>query len=235
MSAGAGFGLLQRYVFVRPDIDMFRYADAGWPWAYEFVVMVLVSWAVVGVFVYHAIRQLRGIDKLYRRHALINLFHAGPLYAFSRLSAQMSVGIVLFGYVWIAAYPSGVHRPLMTFVFSTFGVLLALAGFTFVWPIWGAHQRLVAERDARRREAYQAIETTVRALHADVASMELGRIDGVSKALAALRQELALLETVSTWPWRAATLRGFLSAGLLPLVLWATQQFLARVWIGPGS
>jgi hypothetical protein len=118
----------------------------------------------------------------------------------------------------------------MAFMFSTLGVLLSLAIVTFLGPIWGAHQRLVAEKERRTSEVYADLETTMQELHRDAGARVYERVDGLTKTLSGLREELALLEKASTWPWRTSTLRGFLSAVLLPLFLWSTQQVLSRAW-----
>lgn len=227
---GVAAGLLQRVLLVTPQFERFEYATSGFLFYYELVVIVVFTWALIGVFVYYLGRQLRLIDRLYRRHAVVNLFDAGPLYAFSRFSAQVSVGILLIGYLWIAAYPTGVDRSLMMFMFSTLGVLLSLALVTFLGPIWGAHQRLVEEKERRTSEVYADLETTMRELHRDAEAHVYERADGLTKTLGGLSEELALLEKVSTWPWRMSTLRGFLSAVFLPLFLWFAQQVLSRSW-----
>ena len=43
-----------------------------------------------------------------------------------------------------------------------------------------------------------------------------------------LAEELRIIQGASTWPWSPTTLRAFLTAVLLPMFLWATQQVLSR-------
>ncbi len=38
-----------------------------------------------------------------------------------------------------------------------------------------------------------------------------------------------MLEKMPTWPWQASTLRGLMTAVLLPLFLWLSQRLLERL------
>jgi len=56
---------------------------------------------------------------------------------------------------------------------------------------------------------------------------------GREAALAGLSAERALLEKASTWPWHGSTLRGLMTAVLLPLVVWGSQQALTLAFLPP--
>jgi len=43
-----------------------------------------------------------------------------------------------------------------------------------------------------------------------------------------LEKETDRIDAVSTWPWRSSTLRGFLTAVLLPLVVRGVQEAVTR-------
>ena len=225
---GIGFGLFQRFVIIGPHLETFRYASSGGLFYFENAVILLFDWSVIGTFIYHAVRQLHLIDDLYRRHTAIHLFHARPLYAFSRFSAQHAVGIAAIGYAWIAAYPPDAASAAVRLLLSSVGVLMALAVATFLAPLWGAHQRLVEERERRIQATHHKIEAAAARLHSGVSADDYAAMDGITKAITGLAAELALLEKASTWPWRTNTLRGFLTAVLLPLFLWGVQQAVSR-------
>jgi hypothetical protein len=47
-------------------------------------------------------------------------------------------------------------------------------------------------------------------------------------AIQALMEFRTELKGVSTWPWSPGTLRNFITALLLPIVLWGLQQVITR-------
>jgi hypothetical protein len=225
---GVGFGVFQRFVILPSRLEAFKYASSGGLFYVESAVVLLFDWSVIGAFVYHAVRQLHLIDGLYRRHAAIHLFHTRPLYAFSRFSAQHAVGIAAAGYAWLAAYPPDAGPEATRLLLSSLAVLVALAVAAFLGPLWGAHQRLVQERERRIHDTHRKIEAVVARLHDGVSADDYAAMDGITKAITGLAAELALLEKARTWPWQTNTLRGFLTAVLLPLLLWGVQQALMR-------
>ncbi len=66
-------------------------------------------------------------------------------------------------------------------------------------------------------------------LNRDAATLELGRADGLNKTLASLIQERELFGRLPTWPWSTTTLRAFVSAILLPLLLFVAQRALSQL------
>ena len=57
---------------------------------------------------------------------------------------------------------------------------------------------------------------------------ELARADGLNKTLASLLVQREILAKLPTWPWSTTTLRGFVTAILLPMALFLAQQALSR-------
>src|SRR5919197_4110859 len=60
---------------------------------------------------------------------------------------------------------------------------------------------------------------------------ELSEVGLLNNVLAGLNMERTLLEKLPTWPWRTDTLTGFLSATVLPILLFLIQNLL-RKWLG---
>lgn len=108
-------------------------------------------------------------------------------------------------------------------------LLALLATMTFIWPLWGVHQRLEAQKQRRIAEINERLESVLRKQHARMEAEDHAAVDGGYKAITSLSAELALVEKVSTWPWPTGTLRGFLTAVFLPLFLWAAQLLLGRL------
>ena len=58
------------------------------------VAVLLVVWWATAVFLYHTIHQFRVISRIYTRHTRVRLLHLGPLYAFSRVTQQTTIGTI---------------------------------------------------------------------------------------------------------------------------------------------
>ena len=181
-------------------------------------------------FVIHTVHQLRLVDQIHRRIGSINLFGLEPLYAFARLTALTGVTlitVVVGGWAWVTLLiPS---FELATSDYVAFGVLLAVAVASFILPLLGLHARIEDERDRRLAEAHAALSTALAEVRRRI---EAGDMDGAARindAVAAANVGVQVVSRVSTWPWRPETLRGFLSAVFLPILLWLVITILGRL------
>jgi len=194
------------------------------------IVLTVLTYFLGGAIVYHTIHQLREVRRLYARVPRIDLYHLAPLNAFAALTAQTSLGWLLLLYLTAMLIPPEI-------VASGFGVTVAVAigvaVAAFVVPLLGMHRRL----EAAKREAIAQTSARLRRvmddLHAHIDQGELDKLDPFNKASSALHAELEALGRTSTWPWATTTLRGFISALLLPMLLRVAQEVMARV-MGPG-
>jgi hypothetical protein len=186
-------------------------------------VFYRLLWWVFGTLIYHTAHQLRQIHHIYTAHTHINIFRAGPLYAFSSITALTAAGLVLPPYVFIALNPEGLGDPI-TIAYMLPITALALA--TFVWPQLGV-RRLMAEQKGQMLDAHAVrLEAALVELRQRVDARETKEIDDVIKAISALDIEENRLRQVSTWPWKPETLRYLTSALFLPLVMWFIQFVL---------
>jgi hypothetical protein len=196
------------------------------------VVGVPAGWTGVS-FIYHTVRQLRMVTKMYQRIEAINLFDLDPLHAFSLLTARTSFLLIVL--VGLATVLSMVMQLIdaSDFLLPLFATLMStLAIATFFIPLWGIHARLVEEKQRVEAENNKRIESAMNKLHRRMDDADYDDIlkfqSGVS-GLLAFRSEL---NGVSTWPWQPATLRGLLSAVFFPFFLWAIQQIMFQL-MGP--
>ena len=190
--------------------------------AYGLLFLIL---GVQGALVYHIIHQLRLVSHVYAEHAIVNLFDLSPLYAFSGLTSQTAVGLLIYDYIWLVAAPEMMSQPL-GIGFSIFFAVVAIV--TFVWPLLGIHGRLVQEKQRLLRESSQRLEAMFAKLYDRVDAGELHSIDELRVTMASLESGQSMLTRIPTWPWRSETLRGLVSALLLPLVVFVLQFVLQR-------
>jgi hypothetical protein len=194
------------------------------------MALLVLGNAASGVLVYHTIRQLAQISRIYSHHARINIYQLQPLYSLSVPGALTAVGMMLFTYIWFATSTS--MTPVVGFVEIGLSVVFAvIAAATFGLPLAGAHRRLVAEKNRRLAEAAARFEAASEELHRELDGRRLVHMDHLNKALASLELEQNAVRRAPTWPWEPGALRGLIAALLLPIVIWLIQYFLSR-WLG---
>jgi hypothetical protein len=185
------------------------------------------------IFFFHTVHQLRVVDRLQRMPARISLFQTGPVYALSSLTARTGIGLaILIYYLGFLNYATDVFgsRPQMSIVdLSTLGLLLLTTVASFVIPLLGMHDRLALEKTRALFEANKRIELIIARLHDQVDLATADGTDTVNKNLSSLLLEAETLSKKSTWPWKPETLRGFLGAITLPVVVWLITTALDRL------
>ena len=192
-----------------------------------FRVIYFLGWWVFGAFMYHAIHQLRLINRIYTQHTRVNLFRMKPLYAFSNLTSLTAGSIAMVLYGWMAVAPEVSLADPITFV-VTFCVLL-ITVVIFIWPQLGIHNLQVAEKDRLLEEANQRYEAIIGELHRRVDAGELDQMNDLRVTMTNLDMELNALKGIHTWPWQPETVRWLITALGLPLGLWLIQSVLQRV------
>lgn len=96
-------------------------------------------------------------------------------------------------------------------------------------PLWGIHDRLVSQKaaallDVERRTTRLAAELFARIDAGDFAAAP--SLNDTLTGLTALRERV---ERLPTWHWPPQLLRGFVSALLLPIVLFVVSRFVSMV------
>ncbi|MFN2165846.1 MAG: hypothetical protein ACK2U9_06255, partial [Anaerolineae bacterium] len=156
----------------------------------------------------------------------IDLLNPVPVYAFSAVTSRTGLGLVVFAWFMAVQDPTPGLNPV-----SIFGVsaLLLLGVASFVLPLVGMHQRLTAEKDRLIAQVGSRLNATFALLHENVDRRELAQMDKINQALSSLKAERDMLEQLPTWPWRPETLRGFVTAVVLPLLVWTLTLLLERL------
>ncbi|HLC05326.1 MAG TPA: hypothetical protein VJK02_20010 [Anaerolineales bacterium] len=188
----------------------------------------LFSYAFGSVVYYHTIRQLRLVSRTLAMVERVNLFHLDPVYAFARLTAQTGVSWLLLAAVTLMIFPFELVNVTVVAQYVT-QVLFALGAF--VLPLWNVHQRLVTEKRRLLAAVSRRQETAIGRLHKALDEDDMSRVKEIDTGLAGLASERNLLSAVPTWPWRAATFSGFVSALVLPIMLFLIQLAI-RNWLG---
>lgn len=185
-----------------------------------------LNWWIIGAMFCQIVLQMRSIGRIYATHIRINLFELGPLYAFSGVTARMAISMAFAAYLWGGTSPQQGNVAAMIAVSSSFALVAVVV---FVGPLWGLHQRLDADKVHALNENGRRFETAAAALHRNVDAGDLDQATRLKDALTGLEIEHNLLQKIPTWPWQPETLRGLITALLLPIVLFLIQYVLQRV------
>jgi hypothetical protein len=189
----------------------------------------LLSFATVSAVYYHALRQLSLVNRTVMVAQSFNLFRIEPVYAFSRLTSQTGISWMIMLSLTLLLYPFQIANMLVLAILI-FQVGLALAAF--VLPLRVVNRRLVAGKRRLLAEFNQRLESLLDRLHRFVDGNTVEDVYQLESAMNALSAEREILNRIPTWPWRAGTLTGFLSAIVLPIVLFVVQLIIAKLMSG---
>jgi len=175
--------------------------------------------------VVHIGRQLLLVARIHREALAIDPFDRGPVYAFSRLTAQ--AGLVFLVVAYYSLTVNGSFQAGNIVSLASIGVAIVLGVACFVVPLWGIHGRLDLEKDLLLREVDSRITRLGAEMYARIDAGEFDATKAITDALAGtvtLRERIARLPT---WPWPPQVLSGFLSALLLPVIVFLVTRVLA--------
>jgi hypothetical protein len=187
------------------------------------------SYSLAPVMIYHAIRQLNLVTKAYSLVDEVNVFHQQPLYAFSGLTMRTALFLVAQVYITYAGeaiYDPSAGEEAVNLVLSI--VIIPLSLLVVILPLWGIHQRLAEAKGNVLEANSMQLEKTQNKLYAALDKDKYAESDSLDRGLSSLYKVRDELKSLPTWPWAAGAFRNFLSAVLLPMLLWAAQIFLSR-------
>jgi hypothetical protein len=190
--------------------------------------IMLASFTLAGVLIYHTYHQLRVVDDLYRRHAHINLFYLRPLYAFSRLTVFTSIVLLAQSYVLPASIPDFLTNPVASFSMRIALVvqISIVAIVVFVAPLIGIHHMLVEEKEKLLAASAKRIEAAIAQFDSRLDSGEMRDMSLMKDTMEGLATRQKFIDDIPTWPWSRETSRLLITAITLPIVLYVIQRVI---------
>jgi hypothetical protein len=173
----------------------------------------------------HTVRQLRLVARIHREATSIDPFDRGPVYAFSRLTVLTGLGYVLVGYYTLTVNGVFAAGSVVTIAALAFSVIVGVG--TFVVPLWGIHERLVDEKAILVRGVEERVSRISTEMYRRIDAGEFDGTKVVSDALGAVASLRDRIQRLPTWPWPPQLLRGFVSALVLPLVIYVLTRLLS--------
>lgn len=183
---------------------------------------------LLGVIIYHTVRQLGMVNAIHSNYVRVNLFSLGPLQAFSKLTASTAVGLVIGVYGWMLINPDLFADPVaLAFV----GAFTLMAVAVFVWPLLGTHRRMETEKARMLHELDLYFEAAFAKLNQRLRDDDDSAIERLNGTISSLEIQHRRISAIPTWPWSPETARLALSAIALPLIL-TILQLLAQQALG---
>lgn len=183
-----------------------------------------VGSAVVMIFL--LVRTLKAISGLHRRADAVDIFRPGPAHAFAGTTARAGGILIVAVSYSVATDPSTFINPVwIGFTIVSF----VLAVLAFVLPLSGMHRQLKEHKENLLARNQQRMGAVVEEFHTKAEGGRYAEIDTIKKVLDALEWENGRIRRASTWPWETATLRGFATTLLLPVLTWLSTTYLGRL------
>lgn len=221
------YGTAFRWYFVNYGIVQ---SSSPASWLSNFAIQLLIIWSVLCLCC-QIYRQLTLLRLLIATRTLINLYQVDAHYAFSKLTALAALIIIVPTYLWVAAIwltTAGDDPTLQMNIWSA--AANTFAGiFVFVWPLFGLHTLLEAEKARQLAETSKSIEQVSAELRRRVSASEMTGMDQLKATMDGLVAAKNDLLNTSTWPWQRDTARWLLTVLLLPVLLWITQRLLEKL------
>jgi hypothetical protein len=204
-------------VALGPTGDRTAYLAAYFPSA-------LAGYGLVGVSAVHIGRQLRLVARIHREATHIDPFDRGPIYAFSNLTVRAGIAFVL-----LATYAMTVQGALqadnvVSLVVTSFTLVVGV--ICFVLPLWGIHERLGIEKDALLRDVEVRVSRLGEEMYRRIDAGQFDATKVVSDALAGVNALRDRISRLPTWPWPPNVLRGFMSALLIPVLVYIASRLI---------
>ncbi|HET7182760.1 MAG TPA: hypothetical protein VFI15_11050 [Candidatus Limnocylindrales bacterium] len=198
--------------------------DTRWALVVALVPSLVLGYGAFPLIVVHTVRQLRLVMRIHREATAIDPFEREPVYAFSRLTVVTGLAYVIIGYYGLVvngAFQSGNAASLAVLAGS-----FAVGIVTFIAPLWGIHERLVHEKELLLREVEARLGRLGAEMYRRVDGGEFDGTKAVGDSITGVNMLRDRIGRLPTWPWPPNVLRGFLSALLIPVVVYIASRLI---------
>jgi hypothetical protein len=195
-------------------------------------LIVFVAYLPVGLTGYwagllaiaHTVRQLRLVARIHREARNIDPFDRAPVYAFSGLTVRTGLAYVLLGYYSLAANGAFLQGNVATLAVLLGVFILGVA--CFILPLLGIHGRLVQEKELLLREVEVRLRRLGDEMYRRVDAGQFDQTKPVGDSIAGVSVLRDRIARLPTWPWPPNVLRGFVTALLLPVIVYVASRLI---------
>ena len=183
-----------------------------------------LGYGVTVIGIYASVRTLILIHRLHIDATAVDPFDTAPIYAFSRVTFIVGVGYVFAAYYTVlfnAAFQVG-----NDFGLATLAGIVVLGVACFIVPLWSIHGRLAREKAILVRGVSQRAKALQEDLYRRVDAGTVAGIKDLTDAAAGIQAAGDRIAKLPTWPWPPQVLRGFISALVLPVVIFLITRYV---------
>jgi hypothetical protein len=177
--------------------------------------------ALIMYFMFNSIRRLRLITYLHKQVKNFDLFNLNPLRAFSRVSSGAAVSLILSVAIF-QRFNSSTEDIVFLIVLSLLSIVV------FVVPLIGIRNRISMERDNQINSINSDLAKVASKIRQSLNNDQLDNLGKLKDGQDGLNFQREELRKTRVWPWKSATIRGFSSAFLLPILIWLITRLLER-------
>jgi hypothetical protein len=210
----------------------FVYPNMSYPASWVLAGAVVVwSYSFTPILVYFLFRHLLLVSRAFSLLPEVSVFHHQPLYGLSRL--PFATGLAFLVIINVSLLDVALRDPEPAEMLLNVAAVLPmtlLAFAAFLVPLLGIHSRLKREKERILDESGRHLEQAQDQLHAAVRARDASGVENADKALSSLYRVRDEMRNVGTWPWAPGTVRSFLSAVFIPMVVWSLQLFGDRIF-----
>lgn len=185
----------------------------------------LLGYGMGGLAIALLIRVLVGIAAAHRMAVDVDLLRPGPIHAFAPVSARGGAFLIILVTYSALTDPDTFQRPILLAIIVAGGLLAILA---FVLPLIGMRRRLIAEKTVLLDDASQRLAKVDEAVRAVVDAGHYDQTGPLITTRGVLQAQHDRVAKASTLPWDTATLRGFATTLLIPVITWLLTTLLNR-------
>lgn len=190
-----------------------------------YLPMLLFGYTMLPAAGVHIGRQLHLVTRIHHEAQAVDPFDRVPLYAFSRLTAQ--TGLVFLVVATYSLTVNGSFQAGNILSLGSTGAALVIGVLCFFVPLWGMHGRLVDEKDALLRDVDRRVTRLGAEMYARIDAGQFDATKVVSDGLAGMVTLRDRINRLPTWPWPPQVFRGFLSALMLPVIVYLVSRIIA--------
>lgn len=187
--------------------------------------LMVLPISLIVLVLYQIDRQMLQMNRLFKI-ARVDIHNLTPIYAFPHYIATVGILVFLIDYVIQIILAPTIFQSWLVVSQTLFWVVTILV--IFYLPLRGIHRRIVSEKERRVREVNERIESLFAKIRSNYEKGKSGAGE-LNQVLTAFKAEREELLAIPTWPWKAGTLTGLLTALLLPLALSVLQVVVARL------
>lgn len=189
---------------------------------------VLLGYGLFPLTLRHVVHQLRLVVRIHREATQVDPFDHSALYAFSRLTGFAGFAFLFIGYYSMTV--NGVWQAGNFVALATLAVAAITGVLCFVVPLWGIHRRIAEEKERLLRGAEARVAAVADELYRRIDAREFDGTKNVADTFSGVSAARQRILSLPTWPWSPNLFRGFISALLLPVIVYVTSRVVGALF-----